>query len=71
MNGDKINDITVVYLQQKELSYISTYQYDKFEDAFVELNKLDLGPNIESYYNVVAGKWPKQRRYHLGRFGCV
>lgn len=61
MNGDKINDITVVYLQQKELSYISTYQYDKFADAFVELNKLELGPNIESYYNVVAGKVAKDK----------
>lgn len=61
MNGDKITDITVVYLQQKELSYISTYQYDKFENAFVEVSKLDLGPNIESYYNVVAGKVAKDK----------
>ncbi|MGG3281472.1 hypothetical protein [Paenibacillus solani] len=61
MNGDKIKDITVVYLQQKELSYISTYQYDKFENAFVEVSKLDLGPNIESYYNVVAGKVAKDK----------
>ncbi|HAF97315.1 MULTISPECIES: hypothetical protein [Paenibacillus] len=61
LNGDKIKDITVVYLQQKELSYVSTYQYDKFEEAFVELDKLDLGPNIESYYNVVAGKVAKNK----------
>ncbi|GAE05395.1 hypothetical protein [Paenibacillus sp. JCM 10914] len=61
MNGDKTKDITVVFLQQKEMSYISTYQYDKFEGAFIELDKLDLGTSIESYYNVVAGKVAKDK----------
>lgn len=56
MNGDGATDLTVISLQKNELSYIVTYQYDHFEKAFTEIDRLDLGSNVESYYNIVAGK---------------
>ncbi|MGG1876001.1 MULTISPECIES: hypothetical protein [Paenibacillus] len=56
MNGDGANDLTVVSLQKNELSYIVTYQYNIFDKTFSEIDRLDLGSNVESYYNIVAGE---------------
>lgn len=61
LNGDGIQELTVVSLQSYELSFISTYQYDREIEAFKELSKLDLGQNVESYYNIVSGKVTKDR----------
>ena len=59
LNGDGIKELTVVSLQKYELSFITTYQFDKITDDFKELAKLDLGQNVEKYYNIVSGKVAK------------
>ncbi|MFI2855798.1 hypothetical protein ACH6EH_01510 [Paenibacillus sp. JSM ZJ436] len=61
LNGDRVDELTVVSLQRYELSFIATYQYDSSEDDFKELSKLDLGQNIESYYNIVSGNVSKDK----------
>ncbi|WP_327204865.1 hypothetical protein [Paenibacillus sp. DMB20] len=61
LNGDRVNELTVVSLQSYELSFIATYQYDHDIEAFKELAKLDLGQNIESYYNIVSGNVAKDK----------
>lgn len=59
LNGDGIKELTVVSLQKYELSFITTYQFDKITHDFNELAKLDLGQNVEKYYNIVSGKVAK------------
>ncbi|WP_422661044.1 hypothetical protein ACK8P5_11395 [Paenibacillus sp. EC2-1] len=61
LNGDKIKELTVVSLQKYELSFITTYQFDKTTHDFKELAKLDLGQNVEKYYNIVSGKVAKDK----------
>ncbi|WP_343045088.1 VCBS repeat-containing protein [Paenibacillus lemnae] len=61
LNGDRVDELTVVSLQKYELSSITTYQYDSTIEDFQELTKLDLGQNIESYYNIVSGKVAEDR----------
>lgn len=61
LNGDKIKELTVVSLQKYELSFITTYQFDKVTHDFKELAKLDLGQNVEKYYNIVSGKVAKDK----------
>ncbi|WP_054955832.1 hypothetical protein [Paenibacillus dakarensis] len=61
LNGDKVKELTVVSLQQYELSFITTYQFDKDTHDFKELAKLDLGKNVEKYYNIVSGKVAKDK----------
>lgn len=53
LNGDGVDDITVVSLKRNEYATISVYQYD---DGFKEIDKLDLDTNVSNYYNIVAGK---------------
>ncbi|WP_379247900.1 hypothetical protein [Paenibacillus sp. GCM10028914] len=61
LNGDKIKELTVVSLQKYELSFITTYQFDQATHDFKELAKLDLGKNVEKYYNIVSGKVAKDK----------
>ncbi|SMF86265.1 hypothetical protein SAMN05661091_3344 [Paenibacillus uliginis N3/975] len=59
LNGDGIKELTVVSLQKYELSFITTSQFDKETNSFKELAKLDLGQNVEKYYNIVSGEVAK------------
>jgi hypothetical protein len=55
LNGDGIDDITVVSFKRNEYATITTYQYA--DGGFKVLDKLDdLEPYFNSYYNIVAGK---------------
>jgi hypothetical protein len=54
INGDGIEDITVVYFKRNEFATISVYQYN---DGFKVLDKLEnIDPYFNNYYNIVAGK---------------
>ncbi|WP_234032759.1 hypothetical protein [Paenibacillus faecalis] len=59
LNGDDIQELTIVSLQKYELSFITTFQFDKNANQFIELAKLDLGQNVEKYYNIVSGQVAK------------
>ncbi len=57
LNGDGIDDITVVSLKRNESSTLTTYQYN---GGFKELDRLEnLDPYINNYYNVAVGKVAK------------
>jgi hypothetical protein len=54
LNGDGIEDITVVNFKRNEFATISIYQYN---DGFKLLDKLeDMDPYFSNYFNIVAGK---------------
>lgn len=54
LNGDGMDDITVVSLKRNESSTLTTYQYS---GGFKELDRLEnLDPYINNYYNIVVGK---------------
>ncbi|WP_246168259.1 hypothetical protein [Paenibacillus antarcticus] len=59
LNGDGLNDLTVVSLKRNELARMTTYQYD---DGFIELDKLELDKSVNNYYNVVAGNVAKDKK---------
>lgn len=59
LNGDGLNDITIVSLKSNEYARMTTYQYN---EAFKELDTLDLDKNVNSYYNVVAGNVAKDKK---------
>lgn len=58
LNNDKINDLTVISLKRNELAVMTTYQYN---ESFIALDRLELNPNVDSYYNVVSGKVAKDK----------
>jgi hypothetical protein len=60
LNGDGIEDITVVYFKRNEFVNISVYQYN---DGFKVLDKLDnIDPYFNNYFNIVAGNISKDKR---------
>lgn len=59
LNGDGMNDITIVSLKRNELARMTVFQY---KEGFKELDKLDLDKNVNSYYNVVAGNVSKEKK---------
>lgn len=57
LNGDGMDDITVVSLKRNESSTLTTYQYN---GGFKELDRLEnLDPYINNYYNIFVGKVAK------------
>lgn len=55
LNGDGIQDITVVSFKRNDYANITTYQYS--DGGFKALDKLDdIDPYFNNYYNIVAGK---------------
>ncbi|MBP1935941.1 hypothetical protein J2Z20_000802 [Paenibacillus sediminis] len=59
LNGDKINDISVISLKRNEYASVTVYQYDS---GFKELDKLQLDPYVNEFYNVVSGNVAKNRK---------
>ncbi|HEY2493552.1 MAG TPA: hypothetical protein VGI33_11650 [Paenibacillus sp.] len=59
LNSDTINDLTIVALTPSELAVMTTYQYN---ESFIALDRIELNPNVESYYNVVSGKVAKDKK---------
>ncbi|MGF7047468.1 hypothetical protein J2T13_001973 [Paenibacillus sp. DS2015] len=58
LNMDKINDLTIISLTPSELAVMTTYQY---KESFITVDRLELNPNVDNYYNVVSGKVAKDK----------
>ncbi|MDO7904892.1 hypothetical protein Q5741_00525 [Paenibacillus sp. JX-17] len=58
LNGDGINDLTVISYKQNEMPSVTTYQYN---GSFQEIGKLDLDNTVNNFYNIVAGKIAKNK----------
>jgi hypothetical protein len=59
LNVDGLNDLTIVSLKRNEYARMTVYQYDK---GFIELDKLEMEPLLNNYYNVVAGNISQDKK---------
>ncbi|MHA0855244.1 hypothetical protein [Paenibacillus sp. CMAA1364] len=60
LNGDTLNDLTLVSLKKNEYARMTVFQYLK--DDFIEIDKLDMEPLLNNYYNVIAGNVSKDKK---------
>ncbi|WP_438350904.1 hypothetical protein ACP8HI_09800 [Paenibacillus sp. FA6] len=60
LNGDGLNDLTIVSLKRNEYARMTVFQYSN--DDFVEIDKLEMESLLNNYYNVVAGMVSKDKK---------